>query len=43
MHGRAYPTIFYGLDYRSVFAFHRQSRFGAKNLSFSVVEAVVHT
>ena len=42
MHGRAYPTIFYVLDYRSVSTFHRRSPYGAKNLSFSAVEAV-HT
>ena len=41
MHGRVYGTIFYALDYRSVSTFHRQSRYGAKNLFFSAVEAVV--
>ena len=35
MHYRAYPTIFCALDYRSVSTFHRQSRYGAKSLSFS--------
>ena len=40
MHG---PKIFYALDYRSVSTFHRQSRYGAKNLFFSAVEAVFHT
>ena len=39
----AYPTLFCPLDYRSVSTFHRQSRYGAKNLFFSAVEAVVHT
>ena len=34
------PTIFYALDYRSVSTFHRQSRYGAKNLFFYAVEAV---
>ena len=45
MHGRAYPTISYDLDYRSVSTFHRQSlqKNGAKNLFFSAVEAVVRT
>ena len=43
MLGRAYSTIFYALDYRSVFTFHRQSRYGARNLFFSAVEALVHT
>ena len=40
MHG---PMIFYVLDYRSVSTFHRQSRYGAKYLSFFAVEAVDHT
>ena len=31
MRVRAYSTIFYILDYRSVSTFHRQSRYGAKN------------
>ena len=43
MRGRAYHTIFYALDCRSVSTFHLQSRYGAKNLFFSAVEAVVHT
>ena len=43
MHNRVYPTIFYALDYRNVCTFHRQSRYSAKNLLFSAVEAVVHT
>ena len=43
MLGWAYPTIFYPLDYCSIPTFHRQSRYGAKNLFFSAVEAVVHT
>ena len=34
-------TIFYAFIYRSVSTFHRQSRYGAKNLSFSTVEAVI--
>ena len=42
MCGWAYPKIFYAVDYRSVSTFHRQSRYGAKNLSFSAVETVVH-
>ena len=37
----AYPTIFYALDYCSVSTFHRQSRYGAKNISFSAVEAEI--
>ena len=32
MHGQAYPTIFYALDYHSVSIFHRQSRYSARNL-----------
>ena len=43
MHSRIYPTIFYVLDYSSISTFHRQSRYGAKNLLFSAVEAVVYT
>ena len=37
------PTIFYALDYHSVSTFHRRSRYGAINLFFSAVKAVVYT
>lgn len=43
MNGRAYPTIFYSWDYGSVSNFHRQTRYDAKDLSFSIVGATVHT
>ena len=41
MHGQAYPTIFYSNSYRIVSTFYHQSRYDAKNLSFSAVEAAV--
>ena len=40
MHG---PMIVYALDYRNVSTYHLQSRYGAKKLFFSAVEAVVYT
>jgi len=39
MHGRVYPMTFFALDFRTVSIFHRQSRYDAKTLSFSAVEA----
>ena len=43
MHGQAYHTILYAYGYRSLSTFQRQSRYDKKNLSFSAVEAAVHT
>ncbi|GFQ65565.1 hypothetical protein TNCT_113811 [Trichonephila clavata] len=42
VHDRAYPNIFYVLDYRTVSAFHRWSRYGGEN-TIRRLSASTHT